>query len=1209
MTRHTTFKLTIVLTMLLLGLSFGFGRNEIQAANEPIVTDHGGPTDPDVIYVNGELVEIAVALDQVGVAVLSETRLDLVENLLRELYDIQEILVLGDMLWPFPKRDPSGSPDEDRKALREFMRQVEQDLAERQIVVETGYAAYFPGDMFTPVLMPNVMVVKYSEQLSESDIEQINDENGVMLLNQLLSEPNLYQVAMLPEHEVEFDILPLSVQFEEHEKIDYAHPDYYQVEAPNFIPNDTLFGNQWHLLNSGQGGGQVDADADVDLAWDFTTGADDVVIAVFDDGIQLNHPDIQPNLWTNTGETPGNGVDDDGNGFVDDINGWDFGGNDNNPGAGAGDFHGTAVAGVAAARGNNAQGVSGACPNCEIMALRRTFGGFSESAKASAFTYAQANGADIMNNSWGHTSPAGTVSTVVTNAINNAAANGLLIIFSGGNQNSAGWCNSSYTSINNSVMAISSSTNFDTKAVGGVFLGSAIGNCIDLLAPSSHGDTAPANALGIATTDRTTATGYNSGVGICAPWQADFANRDYTDCFGGTSSAAPLAAGAAGLVKAADPSLDRTEIQRLLQDTTDRIEDSVANYNINTGFDGQAGPTHSYGRLNAHEAVRIATPRSEGGKGNADLFLRDNRLDWGNTTGYDAGGQGSGVLFESPRGTIGWWRSASIKIDAPPYQPAPATPAQFDAFLDEQPIAGETNRVYVMVRNRGTETIENVTVKLHWTQFGGALPPLPGDFWTNFPADSANTTQIHPIGVKTIELLPYSGASVAGTVADAAQIAAFDFEAPMLGGGPNHYCLFAVADSAEDPIDLESENRFQIDSITPNDNNITHKNVSLKPGKLDWLIQDFVVRNPFDWPIDFTIDLDDFGLGQRGWKFEWDGWEPGKPLTFEPYEEKVFEMAFLPSEAMPEGQLSIAQNLIENGERRVPMGGLEIIVGDFEQQPVGDVTCDDTFNIIDALFIARFSVGGIGDDEKPAKLNDCDDGPDENTFYLAACDASGDLGCNIVDALFIAQCGVGLSNQFCPEPESSSKTAQTNKSAERTLMATSDIALPEISIPSGGSADMPIQINTHGDMMGAAQFTISYDSSKFTATGCALLSGIAGACNTSTPGTVLVNGFSLFGTSGVFDFASITFESLDPAGGTAAAMLAVDVYTDTGGSALSHAVTDGSICNIACEPTAVAVKAISANSAENQTALWLPALLGTLFVTSATAYHRQRSES
>src|SRR5207248_7768408 len=115
------------------------------------------------------------------------------------------------------------------------------------------------------------------------------------------------------------------------------------------------------------------------------------------------HPDIAANVWTNSDEIPGNGIDDDHNGFVDDTRGWDFGNGDNDPT----DFfgHGTHVAGTIAAVGNNGVGVVGVAPKARIMPVK----GFDDSGSgnsanlARAIIYAADNGADVLNNSWGCT--------------------------------------------------------------------------------------------------------------------------------------------------------------------------------------------------------------------------------------------------------------------------------------------------------------------------------------------------------------------------------------------------------------------------------------------------------------------------------------------------------------------------------------------------------------------------------------------------------------------------------------------------------------------------------------------------------------------------------------------------------------------------------------------------------------------------------------
>ncbi|MEM8890866.1 MAG: S8 family serine peptidase, partial [Bacteroidota bacterium] len=135
------------------------------------------------------------------------------------------------------------------------------------------------------------------------------------------------------------------------------------------IPNDPNFLSQWPLENIGQNNGVVDADIAATEAWDITTGGltaqgDTIVVAVIDQGMDLNHEDL--NLWRNHAEIPDNGIDDDGNGFTDDYLGWNANqDNDEIPL----DIHGTPVAGIIAAQGDNSTGIAGVSWNTQIMTL------------------------------------------------------------------------------------------------------------------------------------------------------------------------------------------------------------------------------------------------------------------------------------------------------------------------------------------------------------------------------------------------------------------------------------------------------------------------------------------------------------------------------------------------------------------------------------------------------------------------------------------------------------------------------------------------------------------------------------------------------------------------------------------------------------------------------------------------------------------------
>ena len=184
-------------------------------------------------------------------------------------------------------------------------------------------------------------------------------------------------------------------------QVEWAEPDFEVMPDRMFTPNDPRFADQWHLHNTGQNGGQVDADVDGPEGWDRARGAS-TVIAVVDDGFDMTHPDLP--IWNNPGESGGgketNGVDDDGNGYIDDYQGWDFGFNDNDPSpASASDNHGTAVAGIAGAAGDNGIGVSGSATNAKILPVRWAAEAGFCSTWAAMLRYA-ARYSDVVNNSW-----------------------------------------------------------------------------------------------------------------------------------------------------------------------------------------------------------------------------------------------------------------------------------------------------------------------------------------------------------------------------------------------------------------------------------------------------------------------------------------------------------------------------------------------------------------------------------------------------------------------------------------------------------------------------------------------------------------------------------------------------------------------------------------------------------------------------------------
>lgn len=186
-------------------------------------------------------------------------------------------------------------------------------------------------------------------------------------------------------------------------QVEYAQPNY--IRKSNAV-TDPGYSLQWGLKNIGQEVnetiGTPGYDMGVEEAWSITRGSANMVVAVIDTGIDINHPDLKNNIWRNPGEIAGDGIDNDKNGFIDDVNGWDFAHRDNTVfDLYAEDDHGTHVAGTIAADNNNI-GVVGVAPNVKIMPLKfLTSNGGTVADEIAAINYAKSIGVKVINISSG----------------------------------------------------------------------------------------------------------------------------------------------------------------------------------------------------------------------------------------------------------------------------------------------------------------------------------------------------------------------------------------------------------------------------------------------------------------------------------------------------------------------------------------------------------------------------------------------------------------------------------------------------------------------------------------------------------------------------------------------------------------------------------------------------------------------------------------
>jgi len=449
-------------------------------------------------------------------------------------------------------------------------------------VEEVGYPFFLPSTE-VPLILTDEFVVKFKPDITRSQIDAFNAANYVELVKK---SPHVENKMVLKVTEASWgNAIEVANAYYESALTVFSHPNFIVHTEERFVPDDALYSDQWHLENTGQRGGTADADIDAEDAWDITRGDSSIIIAVIDDGVQIQHEDLQPNQFTNTGETPGNGIDDDTNGYIDDVHGWNFyddTGDTNRPTTS--DGHGTSVAGVAVGRGNNSIGISGVCPNCTLLPVAK---GSTANDHAESFYYAESMGAQILTNSWGYT--IGTPATdAVVDAINDVATNGrgglgCVITFAMTNENVEN-CDPTSPDISaiDNVIAVSRSDDNDVMDNAG------FGDCLEILGPTRRetGGRGP----GQTTTDQTGSDGYGGG--------------DYVDSFGGTSGATPVVAGVAALMLSVDPTLTKDAVRTILIETAEKIDATAAGYDSVTGFSS----THGYGRVNAFLAVSEAAP-------------------------------------------------------------------------------------------------------------------------------------------------------------------------------------------------------------------------------------------------------------------------------------------------------------------------------------------------------------------------------------------------------------------------------------------------------------------------------------------------------------------------------------------------------------------------------------------------------------------------
>jgi len=487
-------------------------------------------------------------------------------------------------------------------------------------------------------LVPNTVIVKF-----RASIEHRLSKHGVAApaLSPVLARYGVHAMTqMFPQHtstwmtdgteialqrmyRIEFaeDVNPLEVAraFRALPEVEYADPEV--VQHLLYVPNDPRLAEQYALVN-----------VEAQKAWDLTTGSEDIVIAIVDSGVMLTHEDLEDRIWVHPGEDlDGDGmfteadidsIDNDGNGYVDDIVGIDLvgpsliiGGNyyDNDPDpTPRGHPHGTHVAGIAAASGDNGKGIAGLAYGCRIMPVKCGADVYAPSILRGydGIVYAADNGADVINCSWG----GGGYLESQKEMIDYAISKGAVVVAAAGNSGSERiHTPGAYPN----VLCVANTTE-DDKAAGST----TYGPWVDVSAPGS-------------------------AILSCVLGSPQSYQR-----FSGTSMASPLVAGLAGLVRSHRPDLSPEQVFEQIRVTSDPIDASQ-----DPRYQGKIGR----GRINAYRALTESSPAVR----LVDWTLSDSL--YGNNDGFPDQGEKLTVtmrwenLLEPTRNAVITLSSSSIR--------------------------------------------------------------------------------------------------------------------------------------------------------------------------------------------------------------------------------------------------------------------------------------------------------------------------------------------------------------------------------------------------------------------------------------------------------------------------------------------------------------------------------------------------------------------
>lgn len=581
------------------------------------------------------------------------------------------------------------------RSTEAYRKKIQALLSRHPLVRRVGPVISIHKDTVT--FLTNELVVKFRPHVAREEIPSIAKEYRLEVMRAIPYAGNAF--LLRAGTQASYDLLKTCAQFVKSGLVEYAEPNLVTTVVGDYTPNDYLFGQQPHhqVINS-------------EGAWDVTMGDDDIIIAVVDFGCDWDHPDFQDDVAPGVAKVFGR---------------YNFNNMTTDP---TDSTHGTKSSGIATANADNSEGVAGVAPDCRLMPIRIPsagtevefsdmyvwIAGFDPGSTTPGFPAALSRGADVISNSFGRWESA--LSGVMRDTLDflstyGRGGKGCVVVFSVGN-NDCDFTNcpiyggdGRHWAAYEKTIAVASSAISPPDAAEVKVSTSNFGLPLDVCAPGG--------GPGGGTEARTLST-TNVGAGDTAG-SAGGVSLDYDD-FGQTSCACPQVAGVAALMLSTNPDLTWVEVRQILRDTAVQID--AGNTDPVGQWVGGFSQWYGQGRIDAQAAVTGATDYAH----DRDIVVRENLADVGAVPS-------GGAFYNSP--DI-WVRNNSPATDG-----AAALPASYGNPPPHQtPISGQSNWVYVRLRNIGTADSFDFYVRIYITHFPGYEFIYPDNYIpTNRPGD------------------------------------------------------------------------------------------------------------------------------------------------------------------------------------------------------------------------------------------------------------------------------------------------------------------------------------------------------------------------------------------------------------------------------------------------------------------------------------------